>query len=57
MSVHDYFQAYIEIIAETLRKVRKIGFKKLPLIKDLIDTAESNPNHIQPSSKNKSMDA
>lgn len=39
MSSQDYFQIYIETISEALRKVRRIGFKKMPLLKDLIDTA------------------
>ncbi len=55
MSSQDYFQVYIETIAETFRRVKKIGFKKLHLVKDLIETAESTIKHTQGSSKNKSM--
>ena len=39
MSSNDYFQVYIDTIAEAFRRVRKIGFKKFSQIKDLIDTA------------------
>ena len=38
MSSQDYFQIYIETIAEAFRKVRKVNFKKINLVKDLIDT-------------------
>jgi hypothetical protein len=41
MSANDYFPAYIEIIAEAFRKIRKIGFKKFNLLKELLDTLES----------------
>jgi hypothetical protein len=41
MSANDYFQIYVEIIAEAFRRVRKIGFKKFSQIKELLDTAES----------------
>jgi hypothetical protein len=41
MSASDYFQVYVEIIGEALRRVRKIGFKKFSQIKDLLDTVES----------------
>lgn len=37
MSSQDYFQIYIEIIADAFRKVRKVGFKKYNPIKDLLD--------------------
>jgi hypothetical protein len=38
MSGQDYFQIYIETISDAFKRVRKIGFKKFPLVKDLIDT-------------------
>jgi hypothetical protein len=41
MSANDYFQVYVEIIGEALRRVRKIGFKKFSQIKDLLETVES----------------
>lgn len=46
MSANDYFQTYIDIIADAFRKVRKIGFKKFSLIKDLLDTVESKTSKI-----------
>jgi threonine dehydratase len=38
MSGQDYFQIYIDTIADALKRVRKIGFKKFNLVKDLVDT-------------------
>ena len=38
MSSQDYFQIYIEIIAEAFRKVKKVSFKKFNSIKDLVET-------------------
>lgn len=36
----DYFAIYMETIGEALRRVRKIGFKKMGQIRDLLDLAE-----------------
>ncbi len=38
MSGQDYFQIYIETIADAFKRARKIGFKKFNLVKDLVDT-------------------
>ena len=37
MAPDSYFQDYVEILSEALKKIRKIGFKKYNLLKDLID--------------------
>lgn len=41
MSQEVYFEQYIEIIGEGIKKIRKIGFKKVGLINDLINTLSS----------------
>jgi hypothetical protein len=48
MSQIDYFNAYIENLNDAFKKIRKIGFKKFALLKDLLDTVESKfLNHIK----------
>lgn len=39
MSSGDYFQIYIEIISETFRRLKKVGFKKHNSLKELVDLA------------------
>ena len=46
MSSQDYFQIYIDIIADTFRRVRKVNFKKFSILKDLVDTVEGIMSHI-----------
>ncbi len=38
MAPTSYFNDYVEILNEALKKTRKIGFKKYNAFKDLIDT-------------------
>lgn len=38
MSQESYFEHYLDIIGEGIKKIRKIGFKKINLINDLINT-------------------
>ena len=39
MAPNSYFTDYVDILSEALKKIRKIGFKKYNVFKDLIDTA------------------
>lgn len=39
MSTVDYFQVYIDIIAEVFRRVKKSGIKKFAQIREIVDTA------------------
>lgn len=38
MSQSDFFNIYIETISDAFKKIRKIGFKKFNLVKDLLDS-------------------
>lgn len=37
MSEDSYFERYLEIINDSIKKIRKIGFKKLPALSDFIN--------------------
>ena len=37
MSQDSYFEHYLEIINDSIKKIRKIGFKKLPALTDFIN--------------------
>lgn len=37
----DFFEVYIKIINEAFGKVRRIGFKRFAIIKDLLESLES----------------
>lgn len=39
MAPNSYFNDYVEILSEALKKIRKIGFKKYQSLKDLVDIA------------------
>lgn len=37
MSQDSYFELYQDIVTESLKKIKKIGFKKLPIITDFMN--------------------
>lgn len=39
MAPNSYFTDYVDILSEALKKIRKIGFKKYSILKDLIETS------------------
>ena len=41
MSQEAYFEQYIEVIGDGIKKIRKIGFKRINLINDLLNTLTS----------------
>ena len=43
MSQEAYFEQYVDILGDGIKKIRKIGFKKLNLINDLLNTLTSTP--------------
>lgn len=42
MNTLEYFKTYKETLEEALGKIKRINYKKMPLLKELIETVESN---------------
>lgn len=39
----DFFKQYKDILLDGIDKIKKSGFRKLSIFKDMIDTIEGNP--------------